>query len=71
MDDGGDAADELGAHLGQRRHGRHHERVLAHVADHLVAPLLRLGLLPLEARQLCVLRDQDQLEGGGAGRRRQ
>lgn len=64
MDDGRDAADELGAHLGQRRHGRHHEGVLAHVADHLVAPLLRLRLLPLEALQLCILRDQDQLGEG-------
>lgn len=63
VDDGRNAADELGAHLGQRRHRRHHEGVQAHVANHLLPSLLRLRLPTLEARQLGVFWDQNQLRG--------
>jgi len=44
VDDGGDAADEFGAHVGEDGRGRDHEGVQTHVAEHLLAPLLRLRL---------------------------
>lgn len=64
VDDGGDAADEFGAHLSQRRHRCDHEGVQTHVPDHLLTPLLRLRLVSLETRKLGVLGDQNQLIKG-------
>ena len=69
MDDGRDAADEFRAHLCQGGHGRDHEGIHTHVADHLVTSLLRLRLIALQTRELGVLGDQDQLKGTGADSR--
>lgn len=60
MQDGRDAADELGAHLCQHGHGHGHEGVQTHVAHHLITALLRRGVVTLETRQLRVLGDQHQ-----------
>lgn len=62
MDQGGNAADQLGAHLRQRRHRRHHEGIQTHVANHLVPPLLCLRLVALETRKLSEFGDEDQLQ---------
>lgn len=62
MDDGGDAADELGAHVRQEGHGSDHEGVQTHVADHVFFVLLCLKLAALEARKLGVFRNQNELE---------
>lgn len=63
MDDGGNAADEFGAHLGQGGHRRHQEGIHTHVTKHLFPPLLCLGLVTLETRKLRVFRDENQLLG--------
>lgn len=65
VNDGGNTADEFGAHLGQGRHRRHHEGIQTHVSNHLIPPLLCLRLVTLETRKLSVFGDQDQLSRKG------
>lgn len=63
VDDGGDAAEESGAHLRQSRHGCHQEGVHTHVPQHVLTPPLRLGVVALETRQLRVFGNENQLLG--------
>lgn len=63
MNDGGNTADEFGAHLSQGGHRRHHEGIHTHVANHLLPPLLCLRLVALETRKLSVFGNQNQLLG--------
>lgn len=63
MDDGGDAAEESGAHLRQSRHGCHQEGIHTHVPQHVLTPLLCLDIVALETRQLRVFGNENQLFG--------
>lgn len=63
MQDGRDAADELGAHLCQHGHGHGHEGVQTHVAHHLITALLRRRVVTLETKQLRVLGDRSAPAG--------
>lgn len=64
MYDGGNAADEFGAHLSQDGHRRDHKRIQAHVANHLLPMVLCLWVITLETRKLSVFGDENQLLEG-------
>lgn len=61
MEDGGDAADEGGAHLSQGGCGRHQEGIQTHVVFHLLTPPLCLRLVAVETRELRVFGNENQL----------
>ena len=61
MNNGGNTADEFGAHLSQGRHRCDHEGIQTHVANHLLPTLLGLWLITLETRKLSVFGNQNQL----------
>lgn len=60
MDEGGDAADQRGAHLRQSGRRCHQEGVQTHVTNHFLTPLLRLRLVAMETRELRVFGNEDQ-----------
>lgn len=63
MEDGGDAADEGGAHLCQSGHRGHQEGIQTHVAHHILTPLLCLRCVAMETRELRVFGNENQLLG--------
>lgn len=61
MEDGGDAADQGGAHLSQSRRRRHQEGIQTYVVSHLLTSLLRRRLVAMETRELRVFGNENQL----------
>lgn len=63
MYDGGNTADEFGAHLCQSRHWCDQEGIQTHVMNHFLTSLLCLRLVTMETWKLRVFGNENQLSG--------